>query len=106
MLHVAAADGSRDQPTHQLPSHGRIAMRKMKNVRLLCFQRGEMETVEAWIGKGFVVGGIFGAGGRGHGLKPNGPEIMREGLEKRQRFGSDPAEFCEVVGVGDFRELG
>ena len=88
VVHVLAGNDSGNQLAHQQPRDRRVAVGKVKDVRLFFLARRQTQPVEARVSEGLVVVGTLIAGGRGNGFDADRPEIVGERLKKWQGFGS------------------
>ncbi len=106
ILHRAARHGLRNQRAHQQPRYGRIAIRKMKNVRLFFPVRRQAQPIESRIRERAVVIARLITRERRHCLHAHAEKIVAECLEKRQRLRHQFAVLRQIIGVADLHQLG
>ena len=92
--------------THQQARDGRIAIGKMKNVRLRLFARRQTQSIKARVAERMIVVAGFVAGHGGSRVNSNGKQVVREGLEKRQCLRRHLAIFCQEIGIAGFSQVG
>ena len=78
----------------------------MKDVRLFFFSQGEPQSLKACVGKRPIIVARQVTIHCRNRFDADAPEIVREGLEKRERFGHQPTMFRQEVSIAGLLELG
>ncbi len=109
IVHCVSGQGSGNQPANEHARDGRIAVGKVKDVRLLLFRRptnlvGQLHSLKSGIADVVVVACLEATQSR-NGIDADSPEIMRPRLEERKYVRSQLDDLCQKIRVADFREL-